>query len=192
MNTASLVPLLPAAKHGPSRWSFWLKRQARRQGVDLAAAVVGAGLPWPIIKNEAGRMRIGRAFLASGVRLWAHKGGELTIGDNTVLDENVEIVAWSSVRIGSGCRLGWDVLVMDTDLHGVAGQPVDNRPVVIEDGVSIGCRAMILKGVTIGQGAHIHAGAVVTRDVPAGAEVRAVPATVIKTLSENEQVGTRL
>ena len=51
-------------------------------------------------------------------------------------------------------------------------------PVVVERRASIGSGAVILGGVRIGEGALVGAGAVVTRDVPAGAVVAGVPARV--------------
>ena len=81
------------------------------------------------------------------------------------------VVAWKEVAIGRDCMIGWDVLIMDTDQHPLPGRGLDNRPVRIGDGVWIGARATILKGVTIGDGAIVGACAVVTRDVPAGAVV---------------------
>jgi len=174
------TPLLPADKLRPSRLSGSLRRRAARGGVDASGVTFLAGSPKPQIKNEGGAMHLGRVTVASGVRLWAHKGGRLAVGDDTVLDEGVEIISWASVTIGRRCYLGWDVLIMDTDLHTVGDAPLDNRPVVIGDNVRIGCRCMVLKGVTIGDGAVIHPGAIVTRDVPAGAEVRPVEARLLK------------
>ena len=55
---------------------------------------------------------------------------------------------------------------MDTDQHEVPGVGLITRPVTIEDDVWIGARAMILKGVHVGQGAIIGAGAIVTRESP--------------------------
>ena len=164
----------------PAPWALLLRRMGRRCGVDLRETSFGEGRPWPRVKNEDGTLELGRVFLARGTRLWAHKGGTLSIGDGTVLDENVEIVAWNRVTVGSDCYLGWEVLVMDTDLHEINGQPLDNRPVSLGDRVHVGCRAVILKGVTIGDGAVIHPGAIVTRDVPAGGEARGAEATQIR------------
>ena len=55
-----------------------------------------------------------------------------------------------------------------------------SAPIVIKNNVWIGMAAIILKGVTIGEGAIVAAGAVVTRDVPAHTIVAGVPAKVIK------------
>jgi len=166
MTMDSIFPLLPEALRRASA------RKVARGNVDLSQVTFGAGSPTPIVNNEAGMMNLGRVFLACGTRLWAHKGGRLDIGDGTVLDAGVEIIAWAKVMIGKNVYLGWDALVMDTDLHSVGGRPLVNRPVTIGDNARIGCRAMILKGVTIGEGAVICPGSIVTRDVPAGAEVR--------------------
>jgi UDP-2-acetamido-3-amino-2,3-dideoxy-glucuronate N-acetyltransferase len=52
-------------------------------------------------------------------------------------------------------------------------------PTVVERGASIGSNATILPGITIGEGALVGAGSVVTRDVPAHATVAGVPARVL-------------
>ncbi|MEI7437766.1 MAG: acyltransferase [bacterium] len=150
----------------------WRRWRARCAGVASAGLTFGAGRRAPWIRVEGGRMQLGRVFVGAGVRLWAFHGGVLTVGDDCVLDDGVELVAWSAVTIGRGCRLGWNVLVLDTDLHALGGRPLDNRPVIIGDNVRIGCRAIILKGVTIGDGAVIFPGAIVTHDIPPGGEAR--------------------
>ena len=59
------------------------------------------------------------------------------------------------------------------------GKHKKNKPVKIGNHVWIGTRAIIMKGVTIGDGAIIAAGAVVTKDIPDGSVVGGVPAKVI-------------
>jgi acetyltransferase-like isoleucine patch superfamily enzyme len=178
VNPNLLFPLLPEAMQKPSRWTSLLRRKGARAGVDLSAVTFGAGRPQALINNEAGTMRLGRIFLAAGSRLWSHKGGALTIGDDTVLDAGAEVIAWGRVVIGKNCYLGWDALVLDTDLHHIGGYPLVNKPVTIGDNVYVGCRAIILKGVTVGDGALILPGSILTRDVPAGATVRPPEATI--------------
>ena len=59
--------------------------------------------------------------------------------------------------------------------EGVTGNLI-SKPIVIEDRVWCGANVTITKGVHIGTGAVIAAGAVITKDVPAGALVGGVPA----------------
>jgi acetyltransferase-like isoleucine patch superfamily enzyme len=73
---------------------------------------------------------------------------------------------------------------MDTDLHGHSGKPLTTRAVVIEDEVWIGCRVLILKGVRIGKGAVIAAGAIVTKDVPPLAVVASPRAEIVSIARE--------
>ena len=178
MNREQIFPLLPENMRKPSCWTSFLRFKGTRSGIDLSAVTLGAGRPLPRIHNEAGAMKLGRIFLAAGTRLWSHKGGVLAIDDGTFLDGGVEVIAWKHITIGRRCYLGWDALVMDTDLHQIGGNPLVNKPVVIGNDVYIGCRAMILKGVNIGDGAIIHPGSIVTRDVAAGAVIRPPQGTI--------------
>jgi acetyltransferase-like isoleucine patch superfamily enzyme len=84
-----------------------------------------------------------------------------------------------SITIGARCAISWDVQVLDTDYHELVGSE-PTRPVVIGDDVWIGARAVILKGVTIGDGAVVSAGAMVRENVPARALVGGVPARVLR------------
>lgn len=60
-------------------------------------------------------------------------------------------------------------------------------PVKISDKVWIGFNSIILKGVTIGEGAVVGAGSVVTKDVPAWTVVAGNPARIIREIPENER-----
>ncbi len=77
---------------------------------------------------------------------------------------------------------------MDTDLHAVDGTVLENKPVVIEDNVWIGCRCIILKGVRVGAGAIIAAGSVVTKNVPSDSIAAGVPARVILERMRNAEL----
>lgn len=65
--------------------------------------------------------------------------------------------------------------------------PENDKDVVLKGDNWVGANAIILKGVTVGKGAVISAGAVVTRDVPSYAVVGGVPAKVIKNRLENTE-----
>jgi tetrahydrodipicolinate N-acetyltransferase len=123
----------------------------------------------------------GVVSLQRGVRIVVD-GGELRIGAGTNVNGLTKILVAESVSIGAGCTLSWDVQVLDTDFHAITSDGVRRpavAPVVIEDRVWVGTRAVVLKGVHIGAGAVVAAGAVVTRDVPAGTVVAGTPARVV-------------
>lgn len=97
----------------------------------------------------------------------------MIIGDSVGMS-GVCICAAQLVEIGENTIIGADVLITDTDFH----QPLPDggwsndagsasKPVRIGRGCFIGARAIILKGVTVGDGAVVAAGALVTRDIPA-------------------------
>ena len=106
-------------------------------------------------------------------------GARIEVGRLTYINRRSEICAKDLVRIGSCCAISWDVTVTDADYHQIEGSPAV-ASVNIGDQVWIGARAIILKGVTVGSGAVIAAGAVVTRDVPARALVAGVPSRVVR------------
>lgn len=124
---------------------------------------------------------VGRdVLLAEGVRLHLRDAGaRLEIGAGSFLNYRTEIIAHERVTIGRGCLFAWDVQVLDSDSHRVDGAP-HTAPVTIGDHVWVGCRATVLKGVTIGAGAVVAAGSVVTGDVPPAALVGGNPARVIR------------
>jgi acetyltransferase-like isoleucine patch superfamily enzyme len=153
--------------------------------------VVSGGRPWPKVLNEGGEVRLGNCQFYSGVRLEIAKGAVLRIGKGTYLNRNTLVIAHRLVEIGSNCAISWDVVIMDTDMHAMTPDGVeDNRPVIIEDNVWIGCRCIILKGVRIGAGAIIAAGAVVTKDVPPRTIAAGVPARVLHQLDQPTTAAT--
>ena len=156
---------------------LFLRRHFR--GAGLILSLPGGPLPW--VRNRGGNIFVESCSFEAGVRIEVYPGGTLSIGKGTYLNRNVNIVVAESVRIGRGVKIGWDVVIMDTDLHGHSGQPSKTKPVVIDDNAWIGCRVLILKGVHIGAGAIIAAGAIVTKDVPPLAVVASPSASVLFT-----------
>lgn len=103
----------------------------------------------------------------------------VTVGDGTYVNRRTEITCKSAVTIGERCAISWDVLITDTDYHQLDGS--DNvAPVTIGDRVWIGAKAIILKGVTVGDGAVVAAGSVVTSDVAPGTLVGGNPARELR------------
>jgi acetyltransferase-like isoleucine patch superfamily enzyme len=105
-------------------------------------------------------------------------GAELHIGSG-FLNIGSLLICTSKISIGEGCLFGEQVIIRDDDGHGIDNSP-RSAPINIGNRVWVGTRAVILKGVTIGEGAVVAAGAVVTKDVPPRALVGGVPARMIR------------
>jgi acetyltransferase-like isoleucine patch superfamily enzyme len=142
-------------------------------------------------------MRIGKNVTIWRTALSVEADGFVAIGDDCYL-ANAAVVCSRRIEIGARVFIAGGVTIADSDLHPIeplnrladtialspigdrARRPwVDVKPVVIEDDVWIGYNATILKGVRIGSGAMIAAGAVVTRNVPPRSEVAGNPARVV-------------
>jgi acetyltransferase-like isoleucine patch superfamily enzyme len=111
---------------------------------------------------------------------------EMRIGDETWIGQQCFFHSAGGIAIGARVGIGPGVRIL-TSAHTEAGRetpilfaPIELAPVVIEDDADVGVGAIVLPGVTIGRGAQIGAGAVVSRDVPAYAVAAGVPARVIR------------
>jgi acetyltransferase-like isoleucine patch superfamily enzyme len=157
-----------------ARWSL---RRARRVG--RRALVLG--LP----QVDATDLEIGEDF-----KIWAaHRktvvsgGGRIRIGDRCFLNSGTVVIAVEEVVIGDDVALANEVMVVDSNSHGVEGRPHVQAPIRIGDGCWIGNRAIVLPGVTLGRRVLVAAGAVVTRDVPDDVLVAGNPARVVRSLT---------
>lgn len=150
-----------------------LRASARgHHGIKLQPGVKMAGRGTYDLRPGAIIRRRARIHVGSGARLTVMPGAAVG-ARNTI---NVE----TGVTLHEGAELSWDVEIMDTDFHDIEFEDgrrhVRSAPISIGRHVLIGARAIILKGVTIGDGAIVAAGAVVTRDVAPGAIVAGNPA----------------
>lgn len=163
-----------------ARWYF---RSAERLGQRVR--VFGD----PKIVN-GGTLRIGDRvrMCAEPIRseLGVGAGATLEIGDHTFINYGTSIGATLHVKIGARCNIGSHVIIMDNDFHRLEPERRDempeSAPVILEDNVWLGVRAVVLRGVTIGAGSVIAAGSVVVKDVPPRTLAGGVPAKVIRTL----------
>lgn len=113
------------------------------------------------------------------------KGDGIQIGDNSGLGINCYVRG--PLVIGRDVMMGPDVMIFHGD-HEMSRRDIpmrlqgdsESKQVVIGDDVWIGARVIILKGVHVGKGAVLAAGAVVSKDVPEYAIVGGVPAKVLK------------
>lgn len=111
-------------------------------------------------------------------------GIRIRIGNFNYFNRNVMIDACGSVEIGNFNMFGPDVYIADSnhqfgDGFGPAELPMDRGRVVIGNRCWIGAKAIILKGVRLGDGCVVAAGAVVTRSVDPGTVVAGVPARAL-------------
>ena len=162
-----------------------------------------------IIKKNVGFIKFGKDFffrLASESKHAAILRG-MEVGEGTYIDPRAMIIHSEKIKIGKNCYIGAYCNIRPVDEEIIIGNDVQiaqfvsiiganhryedrnikiapddlvSGTVVIEDNAWIGANAVILPEVTIGKGAIIGAGAVVTKDVPAYAIVGGVPAKVIK------------
>lgn len=103
----------------------------------------------------------------------------LVIGNNVSIGDRTEIHCGNNIRIGDNTLISWDCCILDRDYHAFNAQNEVPKSVIIGKDVWVGCRSMILKGVTIGDGAVIAAGSVVTKDVPEKCLVAGNPAKIV-------------
>lgn len=111
-------------------------------------------------------------------------GRNITVGENVFINACCHFQDHGGVTLGDGCQIGHNVVfaTLDHELAPERRQTTVPAPIVLGKNVWVGSNATILRGVTVGDNAVVAAGAVVTKDVPAGAVVGGVPAKIIKTI----------
>jgi acetyltransferase-like isoleucine patch superfamily enzyme len=126
----------------------------------------------------SGKIRIGsHCYLGDHSRIWSATG--ISIGDRVLISHGVNIHDHNAHPTNASARHKQAKEILagdDRDMHEVTMEPI-----VIEDDVWIGFNAIILKGVTVGSGAIIGAGTVVTKDVMPNAIMIGNPAWQVGT-----------
>lgn len=150
------------------------------------------------LSRKKDALRIGKHCTLDGVHFALGPDAKVIIGDYCYFT-NALLLSEIEVRIGSYVMIGWNATIADSDFHpmqpaarivdavacsplgrGTARPEIKKLAVTIGDDVWIGPNATILKGVTIGSGAFIEAGALITRDVPKNARMIGNPAQRIE------------
>lgn len=152
-------------------------------------------------------MSIGKDCIVSGSFIFESQDGFISIGDHSYVGGGT-FISHNSIEIGNNVTIAWGGTVYDHDSHSLnyldRRKDIDDelddirndrnfilnkdwsnvncKPIKICDDAWIGMNVIILKGVTIGEGAIVGAGSVVTKDVPAWAVVAGNPAKVVKML----------
>lgn len=147
------------------------------------------GATWPLCRRFDSMLKLadnarlvvhGDFRIFTGCSVYVNEGASLELGSGYI-SNNANISCFNNIKIGHGVAVSEDVTIRDSDNHHIlySGHQPDG-PVEIGDHVWIGIRATILKGVKIGNGSIVAAGAVVARDVSDNCLVGGVPARVIK------------
>lgn len=175
---------------------------SRSKVLFLLYQLTGAWLPASRYVKLAGIIRrfwagrIARCGKNTNIERYAYFTPGLTLGDRSGIGIRCEI--YGEVTIGRDVMMGPEVVIYTSghrfdrrDIPMMDQGSTDMRPVTIGNDVWIGRRAIIMPGVTIGDGCVIGAGAVVTKDVPPHCIVGGVPAKVLKSrrgLSEDSGI----
>jgi acetyltransferase-like isoleucine patch superfamily enzyme len=156
-------------------------------------------------QGTPGAVIIGAHTHVRGQLLTFWNAGQITLGEWVYVGEGTRIWSQNSVRIGNHVLISHLVDIHDTDSHpvdwrdrrreaeavlngiGYRTTSTESAPVVIEDDVWIGFKAVILKGVRVGRGAIVAACSVVTKDVPSFSVVAGNPAKVIREVTSSSQ-----
>jgi acetyltransferase-like isoleucine patch superfamily enzyme len=137
-----------------------------------------------------------------GALMFDRENASVSIGKRVFM--NGTLVVAQSIDIGDDVMIAWGATIFDHNSHSISfSKRVDDVtdwrvgkkdwsnvkvvPVKICNKVWIGFSAIILKGVTIGEGAVVGAGSVVTKDVPDWTVVAGNPACVIREIPEHER-----
>lgn len=153
-------------------------------------------------------LKIGDDNIISGSFVFESPEGIIEIGNHSFIGGST-FISHSHITVGNNVTIAWGCTIYDHNSHSIDylerrkdiddelfslrnGQsvyknknwnPVKSSPIKICDDAWIGMNCIILKGVTIGEGAIIGAGSVVTKDIPAWTIAAGNPAKVIKTIS---------
>lgn len=142
--------------------------------------------------------------IGQGTKIWAfsHVLPGAIIGRDCNICENVfienEVIIGDRVTIKNGVQI-WDGIIVEDDVFIGPNTTFSNdryprsknlnyvmERTIIKKGASIGANATVLPGISIGEGAMVGAGAVVTRNVPAFSVVIGNPATVVRLIDSDQ------
>lgn len=160
------------------------------------------------IHNNSGdkkNISIGKYTLIDGTLLVFPYGGKIEIGEFCYVGEYSKIWSAENIKIGNNVFISHNVNIIDTNSHEInhiereksyknsllTGHPnvkgsIISAPIIIEDHAWVSFNVILLKGVTIGRGAIIAAGSVVTKSVEPFTMVGGNPAKLIKKLNEED------
>jgi acetyltransferase-like isoleucine patch superfamily enzyme len=152
-------------------------------GALVRAGHIGPGM-W-LQTAPSGSITLGAGCLVLPGAIIASYGGHVWLGDHISVNPHAILYGHGGLRVGHNTRIGAHVVVIPANhnfrdpLQPIRCQGLTCKGIDIGPDVWIGAGAKVLDGVSVGHGAVVAAGAVVTRDVPPFSIVAGVPARVI-------------
>lgn len=162
--------------------------------VKLLPPFVGNRLRRVLLRSAGFRIGKGTVFWGNiSITGTGNLKEQLTIGKNCWFNDGCVLELGAEINIGEQVAVGQEVMIL-TNAHRIGGPArraglIESKSVTIGNGAWLSTRSIILPGVTIGAGAVVAAGAVVTKSVAPNEMVGGVPARTIRLLSEDEAVG---
>lgn len=154
-----------------------------------------------LLRRPSGTLRIGSDSRLSCRFDFERREAEIIIGDRVFIGRS-HIIAATRVEIEDDVLISWGVTIVDNNSHALSADDraddvtqwalaqkdwskVAIAPTILKRGCWLGFNSIILKGVTVGDGAVVGAGSVVTKDVPPHTVVVGNPARVVRHLKSN-------
>jgi len=138
------------------------------------------------IFEQGGRINIGElCYVGKDSKIWA--AAEIIIGNQVLISHNVNIHDNISHPIAAEMRIKDYKRIIGLEDFNVEQFDLKPKSILIKDKAWIGFNSIILKGVTIGTGAIVGAGSVVTEDVSDWTIVAGNPAKIVREIPENER-----
>lgn len=153
--------------------------------------------------REDCRLDIGSGSIVSAQMFFDREGAGIRVGGRTFIGDSLLVCA-ERIDIGDDVLISWGCTIVDHNSHALDWQSrrndvsdwfvgkkdwsaVRTAPVKICDRAWLGFNVIVLKGVTVGEGAIVGAGSVVTADVPPYTIVAGNPARVIREVPLDER-----
>lgn len=135
---------------------------------------------WRALVLRAWGAKLGaRVHVYPDAKIWAP--WQLTMADDACLGDGAEAYNVASITLGERAIVSQGAFLCTASHdHRDPAFPLTHAPIRLDARAWVAARAIVLPGITIGEGAVVGAGSVVTRDVPAGCVVAGNPARVVR------------
>lgn len=156
-----------------------------------------------IVAKSNCELTIGKNSIIDSTIVFDKENARLEVGDRTFIGASTIICA-NDIKIGDDVLISWGCTIVDHNSHAIGFKKrsedvldwmqskknwsgVTSAPIVVENKAWLGFNVIVLKGVTVCEGAVVAAGSVVTKDVPPYTVVGGNPARIIKVIPMDER-----